>query len=33
MTDEQRRQAILAYHAATSFMDAQVGVVLDTVDS
>jgi len=32
MTDDQRRQAILAYHAATSFMDAQLGVVLDTVD-
>ena len=32
MTDVQRRQAILAYHAATSFMDAQLGVVLDTVD-
>jgi uncharacterized sulfatase len=32
MTDEQRRQAILAYHAATTFMDAQLGVVLDTVD-
>jgi len=32
MTDLQRREAILAYHAATSFMDAQVGVVLDAVD-
>ena len=32
MTDDQRRQAILAYHAATTFMDAQLGVVLDTVD-
>lgn len=32
MTDAQRKEAILAYHAATSFMDAQVGVVLDAVD-
>jgi len=32
MTDDDRRHAILAYHAATTFMDAQLGVVLDTVD-
>ncbi|MBI4873152.1 MAG: sulfatase [Acidobacteria bacterium] len=32
MTDRERRQAVLAYHAATSFMDAQLGVVLDTMD-
>jgi len=32
MTDVQRRQAILAYHASTTFMDAQLGLVLDTVD-
>jgi uncharacterized sulfatase len=32
MTDLERRRAILAYHAATTFMDAQLGVVLDTVD-
>ncbi len=32
MTDTQRKEAILAYHAATSFMDAQLGVVLDAVD-
>ena len=32
MTDLQRREAILAYHAATTFTDAQVGVVLDTLD-
>jgi uncharacterized sulfatase len=28
MTDQQRRQAAQAYHASTSFMDAQVGRVL-----
>jgi uncharacterized sulfatase len=32
MSDEERRKAILAYHAATSFMDAQLGLVLDTLD-
>jgi len=28
MSNEQRRQAIQAYHAATTFMDAQLGIVL-----
>jgi len=32
MTDLQRRQAIQAYYAATSFMDAQVGVVVDALE-
>jgi uncharacterized sulfatase len=32
MTDLERREAILAYHAATSFMDAQLGLVLDSLD-
>jgi uncharacterized sulfatase len=32
MSDDQRRQAIAAYHAATSFTDAQVGVLLDAMD-
>ena len=32
MTDEQRRQAIQAYWASTTFMDAQVGHVLDALD-
>lgn len=31
MTDEQRKLAIQAYYAATSYMDAQVGRVLDAV--
>lgn len=32
MTDAQRKEAILAYHAATTFMDAQLGHVLDALD-
>ncbi len=32
MTDDQRRDAIQAYLAATSFMDAQVGVVLAALE-
>lgn len=32
MTDHQRREAIQAYWAAISFMDAQVGRVLDALD-
>ena len=32
MTDAQRRQALQAYYAATTFMDAQVGRVLDALD-
>jgi arylsulfatase A-like enzyme len=32
MTDEQRREAIQAYWASTTFMDAQVGTVLDALD-
>ena len=32
MTDVERRKAILAYHAATTFMDAQLGLVLDALD-
>ncbi len=32
MSDEQRRQALQAYHAATTFMDAQVGRVLDVLE-
>jgi iduronate 2-sulfatase len=32
MTDAQRRQAIQAYYASTSFMDAQVGKVLDALE-
>ena len=32
MTDQQRREAAQAYHAATSFMDAQAGRVLDALD-
>jgi uncharacterized sulfatase len=31
-SDEERRQVILAYFACTTFMDAQLGFVLDTVD-
>ncbi len=32
MTDDQRRQALQAYFAATTFMDAQVGRVLDALE-
>jgi iduronate 2-sulfatase len=32
MTDDQRREAIQAYWASISFMDAQVGHVLDALD-
>jgi arylsulfatase A-like enzyme len=32
MTDARRREAIRAYHASTSFMDAQAGVVLAALD-
>ncbi len=32
MTDQQRREARQAYHAATTFMDAQLGRVLDALD-
>jgi iduronate 2-sulfatase len=32
MTDEQRKQAIQAYSASTTFMDAQVGRVLEALD-
>src|SRR4029079_11390849 len=32
MTDAQRREAIQAYHASISFMDAQVGRVMEALD-
>jgi uncharacterized sulfatase len=32
MTDEQRKQAIQAYYGAVTFMDAQLGKVLDALD-
>jgi uncharacterized sulfatase len=32
VSDEDRRRAILGYYAVTSFMDAQLGVVLDALD-
>lgn len=32
MTNRQRREAIRAYYAATTFMDAQLGKVLDAVE-
>ena len=32
MTDDLRRQAIQAYYASTTFMDAQVGRVLDALE-
>jgi iduronate 2-sulfatase len=32
VSDEDRRRAILGYYAVTTFMDAQIGIVLDAVD-
>ncbi len=32
LTELDRKQAVAAYHAATTFMDAQLGVVLEAVD-
>jgi iduronate 2-sulfatase len=32
MTDDQRRQCVRAYYASISFMDAQVGQVIDSLD-
>ncbi len=32
LSDGERREAIRAYYAAISFMDAQVGVLLDAMD-
>ncbi len=32
LTDDLRRQALQAYHASTTFMDAQVGHVLDALE-
>ena len=32
MTDDLRRQALQAYYASISFMDAQVGRVVDALD-
>lgn len=32
LTDDLRRQALQAYHASTTFMDAQVGQVLDALE-
>jgi len=32
MSDDLRRHAIQAYHASTTFMDAQVGIILDALD-
>lgn len=32
MTDDLRRQALRAYYASTTFMDAQVGVLLDALE-
>ena len=32
MTDDEKRQAVAAYYACVSFIDAQVGLILDALD-
>jgi uncharacterized sulfatase len=33
MSDDEKRQAVAAYYACVSFIDAQVGLILDALDS